>query len=144
MAVNNYSVGKDLSFQLNMPDGTLNILLDATEYSVKKKNTLLTRKSLSSGKTIHGNIPDGFEITIRLDRRDATIDRYFAAQDASYYAGVNIVGGQIQETITEKDGSKSNFLYTDVTLQYDGPGDWRSDAYIPITIMAYATERLAV
>ncbi len=142
MPVNNYSVGRDISFTLSTPNGVLN-LSGITSYSSKKKNTMLTRKGLG-GKTNHGVIPDGWEITIQLDRKDATVDRYFAARDADYFNGVNVPSGTIYETITESDGSVSQFRYTEVVLQFEGAGDWKGDAYIPLTIMAYATERLQV
>ena len=142
MPVNSFSVGRDISFTLVSPAGTLDVT-GVTEYSPKKKNTLLTRKSLT-GKTNHGTIPDGWEITIKLDRKTPAVDRFFAARDLEYYNGVNVAGGTIYESVTEADGSVSSFRYTEVIFQYDGAGDWKGDAYIPVTIMAYATERLAV
>ena len=142
MPVNSYSVGRDLTFTLSMPTGVLT-LSGVTDYSAKKNSSKLTRKGLG-GKTNHAVIPDGWELTIKLDRKDATLDKYFAARDADYYAGVNVQSGTIYETITESDGSVSQFRYTEVVLQYDGGGDWKGDAYIPITLMAYATERLQV
>ena len=142
MPVNSYSVGRDLSFVLSMPNGVLSIS-GVTDFSSKKKNTLLTRKGLN-GKMTHGTIPDGWELTIKLDRKDPILDQYFAARDADYYNGINVQGGIVYENITEADGSTSQFRYTDVILQFDGGGDWKGDSYIPLTIMAYATERQQV
>ena len=142
MPVNNYSVGRDISFTLSTPNGPLT-LSGVTSYSVKKKNTMLTSKRIT-GRLHHGVIPDGWELTIQLDRKDSTVDRYFAARDADYYNGVNVQSGTIYETITESDGTNTQFRYTEVVLQFDGAGDWKGDAYIPITIMAMATERLQV
>lgn len=142
MPSNDMSVGRDLTFTIVTPAGTLNIS-GVTDYSVAKKNTTLTSKRLN-GRQVHGTIPDGFDITIRLDRRDNVLDNFFADQDAAYYAGINLRGGTIYETIQEKDGSISQYRYTDVILEFNGPGDWKGDSFIPLTLMAHATERQRV
>jgi hypothetical protein len=142
MPANDYSIGRDLSFTLSTPNGPLG-LSGVTDYSAKKKNTMLTSKRLT-GRNHHAVIPDGWELTIKLDRKDGSLDRYFAARDADYYNGVNVKNGTIYETITEADGSTSQYRYTEVALQFEGAGDWKGDAFISITIMAYATERQQV
>ncbi len=142
MPLNNMTVGNDLSFTLVTPLGALTIS-GVTDYSTKKKNSTLTSKRLT-GKMIHAVVPDGWEITIRLDRKDPTLDRYFANYDASYYAGVNIQNGTIYETIKESDGSLSQYRYTEVALSWDGAGDFKGDSFIPISLTAMATERLLV
>lgn len=139
MPVNSFSVGRDLTFTLVGPNG--NITLNGlTDYNTKPIFTKLKHKDLD-GSVLHAAIPDGWEITIKLDRQDATVDDFFAALEASYFSGQNIAGGTISETIAEADGSVSQFQYTDVSLTLDDAGSWRGDSFVPITLTGMASRR---
>jgi hypothetical protein len=142
MPIANQSLGKDITFTVNTPTGPLT-LNGKTDYDIKPMTTDVRHKDLD-GNTVYGYIPDGWKITIRLDRQDPTVDNYFAQLEAAYYAGVNLQGGTILETIQEKDGSVTQFRYTNVVLKYDDAGNWKSDTLIPISLTAMATRRIKV
>lgn len=142
MPVNNFTVGRDLSFVIVAPTGTLTIN-GITDYTPKPMFTDLKHKGID-GKTRHGEIPDGWEISIKLDRKDPTLDKYFAQLEASYFAGVNIQNGNITETITESDGSVSQFRYTDVVLKFDDAGSFKGDSFVSQAITAMADRRIQV
>jgi hypothetical protein len=139
MPINNFSVGRDLSFSLVTPTGTL-ALNGLTDYSIKPMFTDLKHKGLD-GNVLHAAIPDGWEINVKLDRQDPTLDQYFAALEVSYFAGQNIQGATLSETIQEKDGSVSQYQYTNVSLKYDDAGSWRGDSLIGVTITGSASRR---
>ena len=93
---------------------------------------------------IFGIVYDGWSIAIKLDRRDPTVDRYFAQREADYWAGVNLVSGTILESIREVDGSVSQYQYTGVVLKYDDAGDWKSDSFVSISLTGMASRRIRV
>lgn len=141
-ANNGYSIGKDISYTVVTPTGTLT-LNGKTDYSIKPMYTDLKHKGLD-GYTVHGVIPDGWQIDMKFDRFDANVDNYFAQLEADYFAGVTQQAGTIYETIQEKDGSITSFRYTNVVLKYDGAGDWKGDSLLPISITAMASRRIKV
>ena len=140
MPVNNFTVGKDLSFTLLGPAGTTLTLNGVTEYTTKPLFTKLKHKGLD-GHPLHAAIPDGWEISIKLDRQDATLDQFFAALEASYFAGVNISNGTISENIQEVNGSVSKFQYTNVSLTYEDAGAYKGDSFVPVMLTGMATRR---
>lgn len=143
MPVNGHSVGRDISFVVSLPNGGTLTLSGRTDYSIKPMFTDLKHKGLD-GVTEFGEIPDGWQISMRLDRRTPEVDDYFARLEADYFAGVNNPAGTIYETIREIDGSITQFRYTGVVLKYDGAGDWKGDTLIPISVTAMASRRIKV
>jgi hypothetical protein len=139
MPVNSFSVGRDLTFTLVGPTGNLTIN-GLTDYGCKPMFSKLKHKGLD-GENMNAAIPDGWEISIKLDRQDATIDNFFAALEASYFAGQNIASGTISENIVEADGSITQFQYTKVSLTYDDAGSWRGDSLVPISLTGSAARR---
>lgn len=139
MPINSQSLGKDISFTVVTPSGTL-ALNGKTDYEIKPMYSELKHKDLD-GTTSHAYVPDGWQIGIKLERRDPAVDRYFAQLEASYYAGANLVPGTILETIQEADGSVSQFQYTGVVLRYDDAGSWKSDAFVPVSLTGMAVRR---
>ena len=142
MPVNSYSVGRDLTFTLVGPYGVVT-LAGVTDYAAKPMFTDLKHKGLD-GVVRHGQIPDGWELSIKLDRQDPTLDRLFARLEADYYAGVNISGGTVNEVITEKDGSVSQYRYEGVVLKLDGAGDYKGDSFVSLGLTGSASRRIQV
>ena len=142
MPINNFSVGRDISYSVVTPSGTLT-LNGKTGYSIKPMFTDINHKGLG-GLNVHGVIPDGWQIEMQFDRTDPNVDNYFAQLEANYFAGINQQGGTIFENIVEKDGSITSFRYTDVILKYDNAGNWKGDSLIPISVSAMASRRINV
>ena len=143
MPINGQSLGKDISFTVVTQNGGTLALNGKTDYDIKPMTTDLKHKDLD-GTTTYAYVPDGWQISIKLERRDPAVDNYFAQLEAAYYAGANLVPGTILETIQESDGSVSQFRYTGVVLKYDDAGNWKSDGYIAISLTGMATRRIRV
>src|ERR1700761_601379 len=139
MPVNSYSVGKDLSFTLLGPNGKVT-LNGVTEYSTKPMFTNLDSKLLN-GKHMFAAIPDGWEVSIRVDRQDPVLDDFFASLETAYYNGQNISNGTILETIQEVDGSVSQYQYIDVSLIYNDAGSYKGDSLVQIALPARPSRR---
>ena len=72
------------------------------------------------------------------------LDRYIAQQEATYYAGGNELPSSIDETITEPDGSISQYRYTGVMIQLTDAGDKAGDKTINQSLSFAASRRLEV
>lgn len=142
MPINDFSIGKDLSYSVVTPSGTLT-LNGKTGYSIKPMFTDINHKGMD-GVNVHGFIPDGWQIEMQFDRTDPNVDNYFAQVEADYFNGINLPGGTIFENIVEKDRSITSFRYTNVTLKFDNAGNWKGDALIPISVTAMASRRIKV
>jgi hypothetical protein len=141
-AVNGFNVGKDISLSVQNPNGNL-LMVGLTSFSSKKGTIKLKSKRLG-GKTFHGNIPDGWSGTFKIDRVDPSVDIFFANADAGYYAGQSAPEGTIQEVISELDGSTTTWQYTGVVLTLDDAGNWEGDKKVEQTISFEATDRTQV
>lgn len=140
MPINNLSVGRDLTFTVVGPTGNLT-LGGVTDYNPKPKFKQLEHKDID-GTISNAAIPDGWDISINIDRQDPTVDNFFVALEASYFAGTNILAGTISENIQEADGSVSKYQYTGVSLTYENAGAWKGDALVPISLMAKCSRKL--
>ena len=142
MPINDFSVGRDLTFTLVGPYGVVTVN-GVTDYAAKPNFTDLKHKGID-GLTRHGQIPDGWELSVKLERQDAGMDQLFARIEADYFAGVNIRGGTVVETIQEKDGSVSQYRYEDVVLKLDGAGDYKGDSFVQLGLTGMASRRVRV
>ncbi len=93
-----------------------------------------------NGARIRANIPDGWRGTITYDRTDGRMDRYFAFRERMFHAGGNLPPCTIVETITEADGSVSQYRYVDVSPTFNA-GQARTNEKVEQTISWTASRR---
>lgn len=115
------NVGSDARFDIITAAGTLS--LPTLENFSSKPVTARSKVRPLNGPPIHLKFPDGWEGSFSVARTDSTLDDYFAAEEAAQYAGANLAAGTIHETITEVNGTVSQYLYTDVQLYFDDAGE---------------------
>jgi hypothetical protein len=139
MPVNSFTVGKDLTFTLVGPNGNIT-LSGVTDYTTKPMFKDLEHDGIDGG-TEFAAIPRGWEISIKLDRQDNTLDVLFAALEAAYFAGTNITGGTISENITEVSGSVTKFQYTGVSYTLEDAGNYKGDSFVPQSLRAKCSRR---
>lgn len=120
-----YSIGRDTSIVITLADGTTLRPGTVTSFSWKPDNTKQKVKALS-GTIDTLRFWEGGTGTIKSERTDGTLDDYFAGLEAAYYAGTSEKPCTIQETVTEPDGSISQYRFERVVLDYD-PGAWEAD-----------------
>jgi len=143
MPSNSFNVGKDVTLQVVTPQGPLNLPVTTTGFESKPQYSKLRSKGLD-GVNRGANIPDGWEGSITLDRSNSVVDDFFAAQEAGYYAGQNVLNATITETIREINGSVSQYRYIGVCLSFDEAGSKKGDQLISQTIGFYASQRIKV
>jgi hypothetical protein len=141
-ASNQFTLGKDASLVISGPAGPLTFSI-ITGFKMTPKYKNIESKALD-GQTRHDDIPDGWEGDIRLDRADSTIDDFFAQKEDNYYTGLGSTQVSILETITEVNGSVTQYRYTNVSLTLKDAGDKSADNKVPMVVGAKATRRLKV
>lgn len=142
MAVNGLSIGKDVSVALITSYGPVNFNI-TTSFHPKAKYHDLRSVGLD-GTVRDAPIPAGWDITFKIDRGGASVDAYFAQVEADYFAGVPTQAGTILETITEPDGTVSQWRYDNVMLKYDDAGERVGDKTIQIGVHGTASRRIQV
>lgn len=140
MPFDNFSLGKDVVIDVVTPLGPLQLPVTVTSFDSKPRYKTISSTGLD-GKTRQVKVPDGWEGTIGLDRRNNAVDLFFAQMEAGYYSGANLTSSTITETITESDGSLSQYQYTGVTLSFDNAGKKEGDNKIEQTIGFFASTR---
>lgn len=139
MPINGFTVGKDVNIDVMTSAGAFTIS-NITAFHPRAKYTSVKSKSLD-GIVRHVDIPDGWDFTLEVDRADGNTDTFFANQEQAYFNGQPIQSATINETITNPDGSVSQYQYTQVTLRFDDAGQRNADALVKMTISGSATRR---
>ena len=135
------NIGSDARFDIHTATGNLT-LPTLLKFSAKKLNKKETVKPLN-GLPIHLNFQeDGWEGSFEISRADSTLDDYFAAYEAAYYAGTNQPTGTIQQTINEVNGSPSVYQYQGVVLLFDDAGEFEAEKNVIQKVSFMASTRV--
>lgn len=141
MPQNGLNLGRDYKFDIYTATGPL-VLPTLLNFKRRKINHKLTVKPLN-GLPIHLNFQEGgWEGSFEVSRADGTLDSYFAVNEASYYAGINLPTGVIQETIEEIAGIVSTFQYQGVILYYEDPGEAEAEKNVIQRVSWAASTRI--
>lgn len=143
MAMNNFNTGRDLSLNIIGYDGAIHSFPLQTGFDAKQATNNVKIKGLD-GVVRFLDIPDGWSGTLSVERQDSTIDDYFVGLEAAYYGGQNIQASYITETISNPDGSTSQYRFTGVMLRLDDAGNWMGDKNVPMKMSWVASRRLKV
>jgi hypothetical protein len=143
MPISGLNLGKDV---------TLNIVTSTGVLRIKGRKSFSSRqitKSLdhtaADGDNKFAELPAGWEGDIEVDRSDDALDSYIAAWEAAYYAGAVIDSpNSITETITNPDGSISQYRYTKVVFKYSDAGKKSGESFISQKLDWKAAKRLKV
>ena len=76
------------------------------------------------GNVRHPKFHQGWLGSFVLQRNSSFTDAYFAAQEASYYLGIDQIPVTITQTITENDGSVSQWQYTQCVITLEDAGNY--------------------
>lgn len=139
MPINSFSVGKDVSLNINTPLGAVKFSL-ITKFQSKMDNTEKRIKGID-GVTRIVRFPDGWSGSFEIERQDSTADDYFSQVEANYYAGQNEQPCTILETIAEPNGSITQYQYQGVMLKFDDGGEWMGDSTVKQKISFMASQR---
>jgi hypothetical protein len=142
MPVNNFTVGKDVSLVIQTASGPLTVP-GLTDFSADPVYTDLKSKPID-GEPIFGYIPDGWKLSFKWDRTSPVVDNYFAQLEDDYFNGGNQLSGTVYETITESDGSLSQWRYTGVVVKLDKAGDFSGDKKVEQSFSGMGSRKVKV
>lgn len=142
MPQNGLSIGKDQTLDIITSAGPLRIpglinfkaQQDTTEQRVKLKN----------GQNPVAQFFDGWSGSFELERQGPTLDDHFVTKEANYYQGIDNGTVTITETITEPDGSVSQYRFTGVVLKFADAGSWSTDASVKQSVSFMAERKVKV
>jgi hypothetical protein len=141
MPMNGYSVGRDVTLVLTLPTGATLPMGKVTKFSSKQDTTNQKIKGLD-GITDNLRFFDGWTGSFELERRGPEIDRYFSDAESAFYAGNDEATATLHQTITEPNGSVSQFRFERVLLSYDDAGDAAGDKSISQKVGFVASRRI--
>jgi hypothetical protein len=136
-----YSIGRDVSVVVTLPDGTNLSLGKVISFDAKQSTSMTTIKGID-GVIDNLRFFEGWTGSIKTERRDPTLDAYFAGLESNYYAGLSEQYCQIQQTISEPDGSISQYRYERVLLEYAEAGAFEADKSVSQTLNFKAARRI--
>lgn len=142
MPQNGYSLGRDVSLNVTTSNGPLTIN-KITGFSTKQETSKQKIKRLD-GVLDSLRFFDGWSGSFDVERQDSAIEDYFIGLEANYYAGINEIPATILETVSNPDGSTSQYRYERVILSLDQAGDWRGDASVKIKVSFEASRKKQV
>lgn len=143
MPMNSYSIGLDVSIDFIGSFGSVQRFSNVTHFDAKQE----TKQIKIVG--INGNIdllelPNGWNGSIEIDRKNQVLDQYISQFEANYYLGVNILSASITQTIKEADGSRTQFNYTGVMFKLSDAGAWKGDEIVKQKLDWVAGRRLQI
>lgn len=137
------NIGKDVVVDVTNVAGQIVPINITTSFSKKQNTKELSSKGLD-GINRYASVPDGWSGEFMADRADSTLDDFFAALEANYYATGQLNSVRITETITEANGTFSQYRYLGVTLSMPDGGTAQGEAYIKQKIAWHASKRVKV
>ena len=142
MAQSGITTGPDARFDILTPSGLLT-LPTLTDFKAKKIDHQVKINPLQ-GPPINLNFPNGWDGSFSVARMDSTLDDYFSALEAAQYAGANIAAGTIHQTITEVNGTLSQYMFQGVQLFFSDAGDYKALSDVMQSVSFVASTRTKV
>lgn len=141
MSQNGYSLGRDVTLAIILPNGSSLQLGKITKWTAKQDTSDQKIKGID-GITDHLRFYEGWSGSFDVERRSPDLDVYFAALEANYYAGLDEQPATLQQTITEPNGQVSQYRFERVLLKYEDAGDWSGDKAVSQKVSFQATRRI--
>lgn len=143
MPVNGFNIGKDVT--LDIVDATLGALRwkIKTSFDADPEYKEVRSEALD-GVNRFGYLPAGHKLTFQFDRGDSSVDDYFASREADYFNGVQLGNVSVTETITNPDGSVSQYRYTDVALKLTKSGAFKGESIVTQTVEGMAARKVRI
>jgi hypothetical protein len=144
LPVNGFTVGRDVTITMAGSGGTIVIpSAQVTHFAAKamKKQTW-SRPLNSPPQPIY--MPDGWQGSVSVDRADSTLDTFQSTLESNFWNGRNTLAGTIMQTITEDDGSTTQFQFINAMFWIENVGDYAADGIVKQSIEFCSGERKRV
>lgn len=142
MSINGLTVGRSIQINLHTPNGEL--VID-TVISFNAKPDAIDKKIVGiNGNVIPVIFPSGFSGALEIERTNNVLEQYWDQFEDGYYLGLNLLPSTITETITESDGSQTQYLYTNVMFKVDNLGAYSGNDTVKQSLSFMAGRRQQV
>ena len=139
MSAGGMTIARDVSWVINTAQGQLTISADFITNFEAKPDAKVGKNLGVSGIITPYPVHEGHSIEMEITRTNDLLETYWALSEAAFYAGVDVPGGTIYETITEVDGSVSQHVYTNVQLKVDTFGMKKGNELVSQKLSGFAT-----
>ena len=144
MPINSLNVGRDVVLDILDPlNGGILAWATITGFQARQQTRRLQSIGLD-GSNNFAEIPQGWEVSFTLDRSSSVVDDYFAIVEEGYFSGLNYVGVLVTETISEVDGTTSQYRYENLALKLADAGNKSGDALVKMKVDGVASRRRKV
>ena len=134
------SIGRDIAVDVILPSGQHMQIANITNFDRKPKNKKLESAGLD-GLHRMATIPQGWTLSMDVDRMDRALDDFFTGIEEQYYNGETVQNVTVTETIQEPDGTISQFRYEGVSLHFEDAGAWKADEFVKMKLGGEASRR---
>lgn len=142
MTANPFNIGRNVravvvwnGIQVDLPS--------VTEFRSQQDVTPLKSAPLNDvPRTV--NVPNGWSGQITFQRDKDTLDKLLASDEAAFWSAGTMTSGSIFQYITEVDGSKSTYEYTNCSLHLSSAGDWQKENIVMQTLAFTASQRVKI
>lgn len=141
MPQHGFSIGRDITLAITTPQGAVLNLGKVTAWDCKQDSTETKIKGLDGITDNMQFYDEGWTGTFTADRRDGDLDDLFISLQQNYQAGQDQQYFKILETVSEPDGSVSQFMFTRVTLKFTDAGSWEASKTVTRKVEFWAFER---
>jgi hypothetical protein len=128
MAVNSYTIGRDVTVTLAGPGGTTTVIPSTaiTKFDAKpQKREEWSRPLNLPPQPLY--MPDGWKGNLEVDRQDATLDTFQSNLEATFWAGQNTLSGTVLVSVTEVNGAVTQYRFDGCMFWVDDPGSYNAD-----------------
>jgi hypothetical protein len=140
--VNSFNVGRD-GAQLTIMDSSFGTVTINGIIRFEAKPAVVKLKSVGiDGRIRYRYVPDGHELSFEIDRQDPTYEQYFAQKEANYYAQLSPAAIFVTWTISNLDGSVSQYQYSDMDAAPEDDGTWEGQAKVTQKFTAQAGRKI--
>jgi hypothetical protein len=143
MPINNFTTGRDITITFVTPQvGALSLNL-ITGWHAKQASDTQSPKGIDS-LIRHVRFFQGWGGGFSIERRDSTLDDYFALLEQQYWQGISEQAAFMNVTIAEAAGNLTQWQFTNVLASYDDAGEYKGDSTVKQTMSFLASQRIKI
>lgn len=140
MPVNGLSSGIDHKLVFTDVNGIQQFVI--IENFTAKEDAVMDKVISMDGTVRHPKFHEGWSGSFTLERSNNVMDNYIALQEASYYQGTDQLPITITETISEPNGTTSQYQFTGVVITMEDAGNWSGTEIVRQRISFMASRRI--
>lgn len=144
MAIGNKSVGADIRLRFNTINGVLQIPPDLIgDFEADPESDWKDWLPVTGIQEM-AVLPKCWGGKISLIRKGPLLDQFWAQFESAFYAGVSIQAGSILETISEPDGTTSQWNYINTLFRLTKAGSWKGNEFVMQELEFRSSRKLPV